>query len=1238
RNRPIPNPAHLLTPYQLSVNFVEELSKRGKQEQVRINIKNLSKTVTATALKKLLEPFGEVVDVNLEESDNYDRVLAKVHFERPPHNISGLVRARIDGKLLDLELQKRHGDGSYGVCFADKLELGQKSAPNIFCPEFVAKSDVSIQFQESRRVIKISFRRKFIDTTIKYILEMRFQDMDKGCIQVDIDNLSFVTINLRFPPVYWRFDPTLQSTDEQKWSESSGLRRVVHIPNEDTVFNPIKQGDMPPNQNIPVVLEPVEPNPTNFASKLGKWTVIRLAFGRGAVRNLNTFAKLCKTYNLLSTDSQTILIRETPAVPRTYMDAFKDLSFEVRYMLESALSFNCIMDYDLTPTVGRYLCSMEPLKATMMLEHIVSTKQRIWDLEGYIAKEISKQSRISSSPRIAPPQCVYLRRIIVTPTTMHLQPPSVETSNRVVRHFSDLRDYFIRVEFSDEANNRIWSKNPSDHGNKAIYNRIFTTLSGGIKIGDRHYEFLAFSASQLRDNCSWFFCSQGGNHTVESIHKWMGDFSHIKSIPKYAARMGQCFSSTRDIANLSESEVRTIPDIEHDGHNFSDGCGRISMELARTIGIELEKETVPVAFQIRLGGAKGVLALYPSFPGKRVEIRPSMIKFEVNHKVLEVIKTSAFIPSYLNRQIIILLSAIGVPDKVILDLKNRMVQDLERIETDEKIAASTLAQNWDENGTSKMMIEMINAGFWQSQDPFLKNLLTLFKLHMLEELAKKAKISVPKGAYLLGVCDETKELKEGEIFVQVSSADNPTKRRIIVGKCAVVRCPCFHPGDIRIVQAVDCRSLRHLHDVVVFNTKGTRGIPNMCSGGDLDGDDFTVIWDPDIVNNIKEDKPMDFPSHNVTSNEDVKLSDIKIFFVRYAVANNLGLIANAHLALSDYLEQGPYHGKCIRLAQLHSDAVDYPKSGIPAVLTTDLKPKQYPDFMEKPSGKSYKSRRVVGKIYRECSTFRDHSKTESFIPKDYHQSFNALILVDGYEEYMKDAFRLKAEYDDEVLSLMNQYGVKSDLEIASGYIMGADIITNKREHDVRKSIISAYSIIKRRFRVEFEEEFYSADSRTISPNMQQFVERKAAAWYAVCYQNWQPGQPYTFAWVVWKHICGIASRVQKVSGLQKSSRLENLQQDTRSQSDMSQIASENSLSPRSSLSGNISKESMPPIISSAPQNMSILNSTNRGRSFYRTPEEEASRALPKTDVTFNADSVIIGPDADNDIFKTALRF
>ncbi|KAG0251066.1 hypothetical protein BG011_007879 [Mortierella polycephala] len=1093
-----------------------DIMAREDYETMWLRINNLDDQVNASAVRQIMMKFGTVGEVTVEKSEKK----ALIKFDSKPYNVQGLLNASLGGRMLDLELLERKADNRFALVSAESLELGFKLAQDKYCREFTATLNVVARFQEYRRTIKLTFERPFKDTTVEYQIDMNFQDMSQGCIEVEsLPERSVITIQLQFPPRFWRFDPDIGGKDPTKWSTNTCLRRVVDIPPEGSIF-----ANKAPRTDVPLELPPIEPNPTNVSAKLGKWTVIRMVVNnRASQASLGRFVRKCKAYNLLASNPGRLTVLDSSQLVRPRLGALQSLAFDVQYLLEAALSHNYIVEYDLTAEVVKLLSGLNPLVACSIVDHIIALRKRVWNLQEYLIQEISKLTKTSLRPRIVPHQCVYLRKVLVTPTTMHLQPPTIETSNRIIRHFSYLSDYFLRVEFSDEGHNKLWSKDGSQNLNNAIYNRIFSALTSGIKIGDRTYEFLAYSASQLRDNAAWFFCPQGGDCTADSIRDWMGDFSHIKSIAKYGARMGQCFSSTRAIANLAASEVEMIDDIEHNGHNFSDGCGRLSSNLAQIIGLELEKEVTPAAFQIRLGGSKGVLVTYPNLVGRKVQIRPSMKKFDVAHYVLEVIKTSSFIPSYLNRQIINLLSALGVPDSVFMVLKNQMVRDLERVESDETTALKMLIQNWDEGGTSNMMMSMIRAGFMQREDPFLKNLLTLFKLQMLEQLSKKARIFVPKGAYLLGVCDETGVLAEGEIFVQVSSVENPNKRRIIEGKCVVVRCPCFHPGDIRVVRAVNRPALMHMYDVVAFNTKGHRGIPSMCSGGDLDGDDFTVIWDPDIVNKVKEHSPMDYAGHAAQMNDYVTIHDSKKFFVQYAVSNNLGLIAHAHLALSDKLEDGPLHGKCIRLAQLHSDAVDFPKSGKHAELTPELRPRDYPDFMEKTPDRTYRSERIIARIYRDCG------RLDSFKPKDYSQSFNKDLLVEGYEEYLEDAQRCKTTYDDEVRSLMNQYGVRSELEIASGYVIAFDILTNKKEHDVRNAINISFSAIKKWFRTELEREFYSPDSKMVSPIYQTDIERKASAWYAVSYQDLGSGEPYTFAWIAWEYLCKIAMRVSASS-------------------------------------------------------------------------------------------------------------
>ena len=66
-----------------------------------------------------------------------------------------------------------------------------------------------------------------------------------------------------------------------------------------------------------------------------------------------------------------------------------------------------------------------------------------------------------------------------------------------------------------------------------VYTRVYRTLKNGITVGGRHFEFLAFGNSQLRDHGCYMFNSNE-HLTADMIREWMGIFDGIKSVAKYA--------------------------------------------------------------------------------------------------------------------------------------------------------------------------------------------------------------------------------------------------------------------------------------------------------------------------------------------------------------------------------------------------------------------------------------------------------------------------------------------------------------------------------------------------------------------------------------------------------------------------------------------------------------------------------------------------------------------------------
>ena len=163
----------------------------------------------------------------------------------------------------------------------------------------------------------------------------------------------------------------------------------------------------------------------------------------------------------------------------------------------------------------------------------------------------------------------------------------------------------------------------------------------------------------------------------------MGDFSFEKNILKRYARRGQCFSTAKFILTLRpEQIISNYPDIKRNGKCFTDGAGHISPRLAAYVS-ERFGYLPCSAFQIRIGGAKGVLMTMKSNEdlvnketGRKYDIRlrESQIKFPSNDLTFNVVRCATYSQGYLNRQLIILLSCLGVPDQIFIDLQRKAKQ------------------------------------------------------------------------------------------------------------------------------------------------------------------------------------------------------------------------------------------------------------------------------------------------------------------------------------------------------------------------------------------------------------------------------------------------------------------------------------------------------------------------------------------------------------------------------------
>ncbi|XP_075106416.1 RNA-dependent RNA polymerase 6-like [Nicotiana tabacum] len=829
-------------------------------------------------------------------------------------------------------------------------------------------------------------------------------------------------------------------------------------------------------------------------------------------------------------------VRDEPDFGVSMSDPFfcfqnEGISFKVMFLVNAVLHKGIVNQHQMTNEFFYLLRSRQEEVNLAALKHMFSYK---WPVNDAIQKLVGIQKWLLKNPKLLErtgelDDIVEVRRLVITPTKAYCLPPTVELSNRVLRNYKHVADRFLRVTFMDEGmrnlNRNVLTyyaativreiTSNSNPQRTAIFQRVKSILSRGFHLCGRKYSFLAFSANQLRDRSAWFF-AEDPKIRVPGIISWMGRFSN-RNVAKCAARMGQCFSSTYATVEVPSREVNSeLPDIERNGYVFSDGIGMISADLAIEVAEKLHLSVnPPSAYQIRYAGCKGVVACWPTKnDGIRLSLRPSMKKFDSNHTILEICSWTRFQPGFLNRQIVTLLSSLDVKDGIFWEMQKEMISGLDKMLVDSDVAFDVITASCAEAGNTAAI--MLSAGFKPQSEPHLRGMLSSIRASQLGDLRNKARIFVPSGRWLMGCLDELGELEQGQCFIQVSSpslencfikhgpkfSDIKQNLQVVKGLVVIAKNPCLHPGDVRILEAVDVPGLHHLYDCLVFPQKGDRPHSNEASGSDLDGDLYFVTWDENLIPPSKKSWiPMNYePAEVKQLGRQVNHMDIIDFFSKNMVQESLGEICNAHVVHADLSEFGALDEKCLKLAELAALAVDFPKTGKLVTMPFDLKPKMYPDFMGKEEFQSYKSKKILGKLYRQvkdvCDTEGEVSAGLELVPNDI--PYDSSLEIPGSTTFIDDAWNSKCSYDGQLNGLLGQYKVNREEEVVTGHIWSMPKYSAKKQGELKERLKHAYNTLRKEFRNVFERMDPDFD---LLPDDEKndMYERKASAWYQVTY-------------------------------------------------------------------------------------------------------------------------------------------
>ncbi|KUJ21239.1 rna-dependent rna polymerase-like protein [Mollisia scopiformis] len=695
-----------------------------------------------------------------------------------------------------------------------------------------------------------------------------------------------------------------------------------------------------------------------------------------------------------------------------------------------------------------------------------------------------------------------IHRAMITPAGIYLDGPDAEPMNRVLRKYPNHHEFFLRVQFGDEDGEPV-RFNPRV-SNDLIYNERFkSVLRNGISIAGRRYNFLGFSHSSLRAQSCWFmapFTHNGSLLFDRMLIQQLGDFTKIRCPAKCAARIGQAFSETPTAVSFPPETFIKINDVERNGRVFSDGVGTLSLAAMRKIwkAVPSMRDTKPTCFQIRFQGAKGMISLDNRLEGERVHLRPSMIKFEGSTSVdIELCGSNARpLPMFLNRQVIKILEDMGVDDHWFLDLQSQEIERLRNITSTAANAAKFLkSQSIGETGSLSWFIKKLTSlGLEFRSDRFLRDVLELSVMMQVRVMKYRARIPVPLGLTLFGVMDETGILEEGQVFCTFTQGKDTT---ILIGKNLVItRAPALHPGDVQLVEAVnvpDHSPLRWLSNCICFSQKGERDLPSKLSGGDLDGDLYNIVWDSGCKP-THYCHPADYPRQLPQDiGRTVERDDMTDFFIKFMETDQLGRIATSHQVLADQKNMGTSDPDCKLLAELHSTAVDFSKTGIPVDMK--LMPKVIPvrpDFMAPgPNIKIHKKEGLL--IEKDDNTPIDENDEEDFTPYKYYESTkilgklfraidehavfsdlhkyrmtsrDSLEILDQvwdyvvretrliqWHQHLSEAQEIREMYEESILSIMKSYSEHparpiSELEAFIGNILGTQGIQSRRQRDL----------------------------------------------------------------------------------------------------------------------------------------------------------------------------------------------
>ena len=398
---------------------------------------------------------------------------------------------------------------------------------------------------------------------------------------------------------------------------------------------------------------------------------------------------------------------------------------------------------------------------------------------------------------------------------------------------------------------------------------------------------------------------------------------------KLGDRISLAFTQTTPIDEIPLDCIVAEPELAGNGYRFSDGCGVMGPAVARKVQEVLGLPEVPGAIQIRMGGVKGMLSYKHDYPEHKIGIRPSMVKFRSTQRVLEVTRVACVKENPDNKlffQMILIMHHQGIPNRIMLELQAKAFADMAR-QFDKGAGGITDAFEYSQH--------VVMHGKKADGNPFSEKEFGALRKSMIES---KERLNLRCSVVMMfGVIDEHDILEEGEVLVGNGKIHGPV---------LVSRSPCLTPGDVQKAHAVAGReggdrfaqTYTKLKDLIVFSSKGKRPLADKLGGGDLDGDEFYILTERRLVENMESVEAYDYGSRENEDDMKIRINTRSCFSVPESpapvLATNQLSVLRRFMLLGDIVSassdawirvadaEGPGSSRALSMAHLCQQALD----------------------------------------------------------------------------------------------------------------------------------------------------------------------------------------------------------------------------------------------------------------------------------------------------------------------------